>query len=109
MDEVWHLLGISECPDCLIRHEDMGQLDVAATPRRFDAALAAVRAARAEAALGYGHKLTAKALLKEQGLLAMHLWQWNPFFFVPHAEYDCFPMDRLHGVYVGLARSLILS
>ena len=102
MEEHWKLLGISGCTTCLAPPTAPGggpptQLFQA---RSFRAAIDAVARARAEAAKGRGHREAAKKILKEQGLLDVHLELHNPFFELFHVDYDCFPMDRLHGVYV---------
>ena len=104
MEEAWRLLGITDSVQFLVDPNDMGKLlssgTFAPARRSFAASIAAIRAARARLALGYGHKLAAEAILKEQGLLPLHMSHWNPFFFLPHVDFSSFPMDRLHGVYV---------
>ena len=78
----------------------MGSLDAAAPARSVKAAVSAVRQARQLVSLGRGHKTAAEEELRQQGLLPFHLQQWNPFLLLPHMDFHCFPMDRLHGMYV---------
>lgn len=104
MEEHWKVLGISGCTTCLAPPAGPGrdpptQLFRA---RSFRAAQDAVERARAEAAKGHGHGETAKKILRKEGLLDVHLDLRNPFFELPRADYDCFPMCRLHGMYVGV-------
>lgn len=101
MEEVWRLLGIGKmCSTCLVKQEDMGSLEAVAPARSVSAAVAAVRRARALVAKGFGNKTAALEELQKEALLPFHLQQWNPFLLLPHMDFACFPMDRLHGMYV---------
>ena len=100
MDENWHQLGIKGCTTCLVRKRDMADVECLAPARSFAAARLAVTKARAEKMLGRGHQTSAKGILKSAGLLPIHFILRNPFLELPHADYECFPMCRLHGLYV---------
>lgn len=102
MEEHWKLLGISGCTTCLAPASGPGKAPPTQLfrARSFRAAIDAVARARTEAAKGYGYGEAAKKILKAEGLLDVHLHLHNPFFELPHADYLCFPMDILHGVYV---------
>ena len=107
MEEHWRLLGISGCTTCLAPPKEPGknpptQLYQA---RSFRAAQDAVERARVEAAKGHGHGEAAKQILRKEGLLDVHLELLNPFHELPHADYACFPMCRLHGMYVSRCTS----
>ena len=73
-----------------------------AEPRSFALARRGVAKARDLLCRGQGFKTKAIAALNACGLLKIHLTLRNPFLELPHADFDCFPMDRLHGVYVCL-------
>ena len=45
-----------------------------------------------------GNVTNAKALLKEYRLSPLHTSLWNPFFLLPHTDFECFPQDHLHGM-----------
>lgn len=49
---------------------------------------------------GRGNITAVGALLREYRLSALHTSIWNAFFMLPHADFDCFPQDFLHGMYV---------
>ena len=100
MDEIWHVLGISRCSTCLVPEAEYGAVDASAPRRSIRKAIAAIKGARGELDLGFGHKGKAEKLLADQNLLPFHMRQWNPFLLLPHVSFSCFPMDRLHGVYV---------
>ncbi|MCG3769103.1 MAG: hypothetical protein JW384_00222 [Nitrosomonadaceae bacterium] len=100
MDEVWAILGISGCTTCLALPEDMGKFDQEFPRRSFaDAKKIIVQARKLLHGLCGPHRVTeARELLKANRLTKYHLGQWCPFLFVPHLDFNCFPMDRLHGV-----------
>ena len=100
MEEIWRLLGISGCSTCLVHADDMGTTQSDAALRSMPAAFAAVRSGRAMLLDGgqRGSIGRAKELVRSQGLLPIHLKLWNPFLVLPHVDFDCFPMDRLHGM-----------
>ena len=106
MEESWRLLGLASkthgCTTCLIRKDSMAALDHVAPRRTFAEAKDAVAIARATLAFGHGYKGKAEAGLAKHGLLSIHMRLRNPFFELPHVDFECFPMDRLHGVYVGV-------
>lgn len=106
MEESWRLLGISGCTTCHIKPEGMGDPARTARQRSFAAAKQAIAAARSKAGMGRGHLTRARELLAAESLLPVHMEQDNPFFQIPHADFACFPMDRLHGVYVDPVRLL---
>ena len=108
MEEIWGVLGVHGCSTCLAKKEDMGvpNPNPPPQPRNWEASIAAVKSARLELMKGHGHKGKAEDMLKQQGLLDYHLQGWNPFFRLPHTDFGCFPMDRLHGVYVLLCLGL---
>ena len=99
MEEVYSLLGVSDCAQCVLPAAKLGDPAGTARRRSFPASLAAVRAARARLALGWGNKGAALAILSQERLLPVHLKEWNPFFFLANVDFASFPMDRLHGVY----------
>lgn len=102
MEEHWRLLGISGCTTCLApaKAPACAEPQVLYRLRSFRRAIDAVVRARAEAAKGRGHKEAALAILQLEHLLDVHLNLYNPFFELPHVNFNCFPMDRLHGMCV---------
>ncbi len=100
MEETWRLLGISGCPTCLVHREELGCMDAGGPSRSMTRAVHVARAARVKFNEGRGHREAALAMLRAEGLIPFHLTMRNPFFLLPHAEFSCFPMDRLHGMYV---------
>ena len=103
MEESWRMLGINGCTTCRITQANMGDPLVVAERRTFAAAKDAVGLARGMRSMGRGYIGRADDVLKEAGLLDAHMSLLNPFFELPHADFECFPMDRLHGVYVTLS------
>ncbi len=92
------MLGVSGCTGCLVQKAELGNMNARGVKRSMAHSIEVVRAALACAAKGYGFKTKARRILRKAGLTLYHLDQWNPFFRVPFADYECFPMDRLHGL-----------
>jgi hypothetical protein len=97
LEEVGKLLGITGCPQCLVKNDKYKDFDHHAPARRMKEAKALVTTAR-RMLLERGNVTAAKDLLKEHRLSTVHTKIWNPFFFLPHCDYDCFPQDYLHGM-----------
>ena len=102
MDEVWRLLGISGCSTCMVHEDDMALVSSDARLRNVREAIAAIRAGRGALVAGgsRGYVGRARETVQQQALLSVHLKHWNPFLLLPHVEFACFPMDRLHGMCV---------
>lgn len=99
MKEVRAVLGSSGCYSCLVPDAELADYQTEFPPRTVIAARRVIREARLMV-LERGKKGKAEAHLSTQRLHPMHLSFWNPFLRVPFMEFDCFPMDFLHGVYV---------
>lgn len=95
------MLGVSGCTTCLIASENMGNPMCTAPLRSFARARLVVANARDCASARVRGGITkARLMLRAEGLLENHLTLDNPFLQVPNLDFSCFPMDRLHGVYV---------
>lgn len=99
LDEVWKVLGVSGCPQCLCKDHHFGDFDQTAPLRSFKESLAAIRTAR-RMLLERGNITAARKYLLEYRLSFMHTKIWNPFFLLPHTDFYCFPQDYLHTMYV---------
>lgn len=97
MDEVWALLGIAGCVACCCPDAALGDLDLQSPPRTFADAIAVIETCRAWK-LQRGNADRVDKLLATKRLNAFHLLESNPFFHLPHADVECFPMDWLHGM-----------
>ena len=95
LDEIWSLLGVSGCPQCTCSNEHLGDLAFHARPRSMKESLRAIRTARAMLQ-ERGNVTAAAAYLRDLRLNLFHTKTWNPFFFLPHCDYECFPQDYLH-------------
>ena len=47
-----------------------------------------------------GNVENVRKLLAQHRLSELHHEMWNPFFMLPHTDFECFPQDHLHGMYV---------
>ena len=99
LDEVWRALGISGCPQCLCRDGNLAALDVESTKRTFATTMDVIRTSR-RLLLERGNITSVAKLLRRHRLSVLHTKSWNPFLLLPHTDFDCFPQDHLHGVYV---------
>ena len=99
LDEVWRALGVSGCPQCLCPDGALADYDAVSPARSFAETLQVIRTCRS-LLQERGNVTAVNALLRRYRLSLLHTKIWNPFFMVPHADFDCFPQDHLHGMYV---------
>lgn len=99
LDEIWRALGVSGCPQCVCRDDHLADYDADVQQRTFASTISIIRTTR-ELLLERGNVTTVNALLRDYRLSVLHTKTWNPFLMLPHVDYDCFPQDHLHGVYV---------
>lgn len=92
-------MGISGCPQCLCPDGALSDYDVASPARSFAETLQVIRTCRS-LLQERGNVTAVNALLRRHRLSLLHTKIWNPFLMVPHADFDCFPQDHLHGMYV---------
>lgn len=99
LDEVWSLLGISGCPQCLCSDGEFGKFSkpIAAPTRSMTEAKALITTCR-RMRQERNNVTNVMGLLNQHRLHDLHLSMWNPFFLLPHVEFDCFPQDHLHGM-----------
>lgn len=97
LEEVWKLLGISGCPQCLCPDPDMGNFAVTSPLRSFTVMREIIRTSRG-LLLERGNVTAVTQLLQENRLSSVHMKMCNPFLLLPHADVECFPQDHLHGM-----------
>lgn len=104
MEEVWGVLGITGCTTCLAHPKRLGDTTgPPAAKRSLPDTLKAIREARAMTKVA-GKSKELRTLLARHRLTTVHLEALNPFLLLPHFDWECFPMDWLHGVCVLLWR-----
>ena len=99
------LLGISGCPQCLCSNDQFGNFhpEVEPTPRSMKESIDLITTCRTMLR-DKGNITNVNKLLAAHRLSRLHLSMWNPFFLLPHVDFDCFPQDHLHGMYVNLCQ-----
>lgn len=104
LDEVWTLLGVSGCPQCLSPNSQFAELDAEFPARSFEGMRRVIQTAR-RMLLDRGRVTEVQQLLSKNRLSLLHTKMWNPFLALPHADVNCFPADRLHELCVRLTLS----
>lgn len=99
LEEVWSLLGVSGCPQCLCKDDQLADLDHSAPVRTFAETMDVICTAR-KMLQERGNITNSAKFLREFRLSRYHTKLWNPFLLLPHCDFDAFPQDHLHGMYV---------
>ncbi len=97
LDEVWRALGVSGCPQCLCPDAHLGNHAHISPQRNMEESKHVIRTCR-RLLLERGNVTSVNSLLRDYRLSGLHTRVWNPFLQLPHADFDCFPQDHLHGV-----------